>query len=554
MNKGRWMGALEQLQELYRKNPDKVLEYAQKLEEGIKAVNLIESGEDEALISMSSLDGYVKDWSRYFDKRFGGYQRAPKFMMPAHLNFLLHYGASRQNTDILEYTYLTLDKMAYGGLYDQLGGGFSRYSVDTKWHVPHFEKMLYDNGQLISLYARAYAHSGNALYKKIVEETISFVTSELMDPNFGFYSSLDADSINEEGLLEEGAYYVWKKEELQSLLGADFELFKDYYNINSYGLWEHGNYVLIRDDSDMEIAEKHDLDVEKLVARIEAGKAILSKQRKKRSEPRLDDKILTSWNGLMLIGLIDAHRYLGNKTYLELSVQNAEFIWNELVTAEGSIFHNYKDGRRTINGYLEDYATIAEAFLELYQVTLDKQWLLRSKALLDHCIEEFYDPQSKLFFFTPNSDTYVIRKTLETLDNVIPSSNSIMAKTLFKMGKLFPDATYSNIAESMLQTVQQNLTENMQGYANWLHLILYNRQPFYEIAVVGEDFKEKIGALQTTYLPNVVFCGSEVETEEDLPLLKNRFAPGKTLIYVCEHGACKFPVEDADIVLDQVKY
>ncbi len=552
MNKERWMSALEQLQELYKRDPDKVEGYAEKLADGIKAINLIEAGDEEAILSMPQLKDLLKGWTRYFDKRYGGYQRAPKFMMPAHLNFLLHFGTATQDKEVLEHVYLSLDKMAYGGLFDHLEGGFSRYSVDTKWHVPHFEKMLYDNAQLISVYAKAFANTQNEHYKQVVEETISFVSTNLMDSNFGFYSSLDADSQNENKVLEEGAYYVWKKEDLQALLGTDFELFKDYYNINSYGHWEHGNHVLIRDLSEEKLAEKHGVSLEVLKTRIENCKTLLVKEKKKRSKPRLDDKILTSWNGLMLSGLIDAYRFLGNERYLELSLQNATFIEQNLIAEDGKIFHNYKDGKRTISGYLEDYAAVAAAFLDLYQVTLDQKWLNTSKSILDYCIGEFYDSMSTLFFFTSNEDSYVIRKTIETLDNVIPASNSIMAKNLFQIAKLFPEEKYSDIAKSMVQTIQQNFQENIQGYSNWLHLVLFYHQPFYEVAVVGEEFKQKVGILQRNYIPNAIFCG--VKDEGSLSLLENRFVSGKTLIYVCQHGACKFPVEDAKTVINQLSY
>ena len=229
-------------------------------------------------------------------------------MMPNNWDFLLHYATANNKPELMEQVDVTLTRMAYGGIYDHVGGGFSRYAVDTKWHVPHFEKMLYDNGQLTSLYAKAYATTRNELYKKIAEETIDFVKEELSDENGGFYSSLDADSLDEHGELEEGAYYVWSKEELTQLIGSDYEIFKDYFNINSYGLWEKGNYVLIRDKDDTEIAEKHGISVADLGQKMKSALNILKEERTKRDKPRLDDKILTSWNGLMLKGLVDAYR------------------------------------------------------------------------------------------------------------------------------------------------------------------------------------------------------------------------------------------------------
>ncbi|WP_337251605.1 thioredoxin domain-containing protein [Maribacter halichondriae] len=257
VKKNDWIKILTQLSEIYEKDTEKVKEYAQKLSEGIKAINLVEIKPNASVMTSGQIDKAVEHWSSYFDIFLGGYKRAPKFMMPVNLNFLLHYGIAKEDDKILEYVNTTLTKMAWGGIFDHVGGGFSRYSVDTKWHVPHFEKMLYDNGQLTSLYAKAYAATKNELYKETVERMIEFIKSELTDTSFGFYSSLDADSLNEAGELEEGAYYVWTEEELKSLLGNDFTIFKDYYNINSYGHWEHGNYVLIRDSEDEKIAKKH---------------------------------------------------------------------------------------------------------------------------------------------------------------------------------------------------------------------------------------------------------------------------------------------------------
>ena len=301
--------------------------------------------------------------------------------------------------NITDYVHTTLTRMAYGGIYDHLGGGFSRYSVDTKWHVPHFEKMLYDNAQLISLYAKAYGANGNILYKKVVEETISFVTRELMSPEAGFYSSLDADSLNPKGDLKEGAYYVWTEAELQELLKDDFALFKDYYNINSYGFWEEEMYVLIRDATDEEVAQKHDLDVNTLNKKIEKCKKILLVKRELRPRPRLDDKILTSWNALMIKGLAEAYRYLGNSDYLVMAKKTAVFLEQRILKKDGSIYHNHKEGKSTIEGFLEDYATLIDAYLTLYEVTFEEEWLNRSAALIESLPASLFTGRKRFVLF-----------------------------------------------------------------------------------------------------------------------------------------------------------
>jgi hypothetical protein len=545
------MYLLSQLATLYEKEPDRVTDHAQNLAEGIRSINLIEKKEGLELFSLEELDRDVKSWSAHFDLFLGGHKRAPKFMMPSNLDLLLHYGTLTKNAHILDYVNTSLTRMAYGGIFDQIGGGFCRYSVDTKWHVPHFEKMLYDNGQLISLYSKAYAATKNELYKKTVERTITFVTTELMDAQGGFYSSLDADSTNAEGNLEEGAYYVWTEPVLQQVLGKYFPLFKDYYNINAYGHWEEDNYVLIRDAPDREVAERHDLTEEELDRVMAECRGILLQERNKRPRPRLDDKILTSWNGLMLKGLLDAYRYLQNGDYLALALKNARFLLQHLIAPDGSLYHNHKKGKSTINGYLEDYTAVLEAFHALYEVTFSEEWLFRAKGLLDHCIENFYDRESQLFFFTNNKDPFVIRRTLEVLDNVVPSSNSGIALNLFKMSKLFPGEEYGEMAKKMLSTVQGSFPDNAQGHTNWLHLVLYYGFPFYELAILGEESREKAAVLQTDYVPNCTMAGA-IDDKSALAMLQNRFVPGETFIYSCLNGYCKLPVTSVETVREEL--
>lgn len=551
VKKENWMKVLSELSGLYREQPGKVNAYARDLAEGIKAINLVEIAPDSQILTEAQLDNAVKKWSRYFDHNYGGYKRAPKFMMPGNLDFLLHYATSSKNDDLMEYINITLTKMAYGGIFDHLAGGFSRYSVDGKWHVPHFEKMLYDNGQLISLYSKAYAVTQKPLYRKVVEETIAFIASELMDSTNAFFASLDADSLNEKGELEEGAFYVWKKEELQTLLTDKFDLFKDYYNVNNFGLWEDGNYVLIRDKSEEEIAKNYKVSVSEINERISVCKEILNNVRKNRNRPRLDDKILCSWNGLMLKGLTDAYRFIKNDDYLDLAIENANFIKETFLKKDGGLYHNHKDGKSTINGYLEDYASVIDAFIGLYEITFDENWLNEAKRLTDYCIANFTDEKSGLFFFTPIQDTFVIRRTIEKSDNVIPSSNSIMAKNLFKLSRFFPDEDYENIARQMVINLQQSFEKDTAGYANWLHLVLYFQNPYYEISIVGEDYMNIASTIQQNYLPNVVFAGAKEKS--GLSLIQNRFVANSTLIYLCEHGSCQLPTTDIGQILNQLK-
>ncbi len=548
--KDNWIKSLNQLAELYKTDKPRITQYATDLANGLHAINLVENDKESERYSLEQLDAAVQNWTQYFDTFLGGHKRAPKFMMPNNWDFLLHYATAVDKPEIMEFVDTTLTRMAYGGVYDHVGGGFSRYAVDTKWHVPHFEKMLYDNGQLTSLYAKAYAVSKNKLYKNVVTETIAFAQEELLDNNGGFYSSLDADSLDDMGKLKEGAYYVWTKAELSGLLGDDFELFQEYFNINSYGYWEEENYVLIRDKSDEEVADKFNITIPELKTTIKESLAKLKGERGKRPKPRLDDKILTSWNGLMLKGLVDAYRYLGEEDYLNLALKNAKFIEHEMIKSDGSLYRNHKEGKSTINGFLEDYATVIDAYFSLYEVTFDEKWLDLAKKLLDYSKKHFWDKASGMFFYTSDEDQSLIRRTIEVDDNVISSSNSIMAINLYKFHKLYPEENYGDMSEQMLKNVQKDFDRRAQGFSNWLHLVLYLNQNFYEIAILGEGYKTMGQQISKAYVPNSILTGSQ--KDGNLELLKNRAVPGKTLAYVCIEGACKLPVDNAEKALEQL--
>lgn len=546
--KEQWTSALEQISNIYNEAPEKLLAQADNIEQGMASFDMVTLNTDEPVFEDKDIDTAVKKWSQEFDNKFGGLNREQKFMMPNNYHFLLRYAYQNNDKKLMDFVNLTLTKMAYGGVFDQIGGGFSRYSVDKKWHVPHFEKMLYDNGQLVSLYSDAYLLTKNELYKNIVTETLEFIKQDLTTSAGAFYSSLDADSNNSEGELEEGAFYVWTKEELKSIIKDDFELFSDYYNVNNYGFWEHDNYVLLRKDDDASIIKKHDLSKETLTSKKNLWKTILLEARNKKSKPRLDDKSLTSWNGLMLKGYIDAYRVFDNPEYLDVAIKNASFIYKNVLRGDGGLNHTYKEGESKINGYLEDYASIIDAFIALYELNLDEKWLNKAQDLANYTFDHFYDEQSKMFYFTSNEDESLVSRNMEYRDNVIPASNSIMAKNLFKLSHYFDDQHYSKTAMTMLNNVKPEMQEYPSAYSNWLDLMLTYAQPYYEVAIVGKDAKQKIKALNKTYIPNKLIAGST--SENNLPLLENRFNPGNTLIYVCVNKACKLPVAE---VKDAIK-
>ena len=431
---------------------------------------------------------------------------------------------------------LTLDKMALGGIYDHVAGGFHRYTVEPTWKIPHFEKMLYDNGQLVSLYAAGYQVFGKMSYLKVLEKTLRFITSEMMNKEGGFYSSYDADS---EG--EEGKYYVWTSGEIETLLKDDSPIFKDYYSITQKGNWEKGNNILNAINTQDEYFSKS--GAENLLNK---NLEILRKARNKRVKPGLDDKVLTAWNALMLQGFIDAYKATGKDTYLETALRNAAFIVNRQMDKDGRLNRNFKDEKSSINAFCDDYAFTIRAFVSLYQVTFDIIWLERAVKLSDYAIAHFYDAERKLFRYKSDLDEALIVIKFPVNDNVIPSGNSVMANNLFVLGNLFYEEMpgYLEMANGMLQVVAAGFKENPYYYYGWMPVFYSNVNGFYEIAIVGDDYALARKSMQSHYIPDAIYLGGSDDSE--LSLLNDKLVEGRTYIYVCQNKFCKLPVDDPE--------
>jgi len=543
--KDQWINVLINLTDLYTNEPEKVLEYAHQLTQGVKQMEVIPS----TAVSHSDtkellITGFTK-WKTEFDKVHGGPDHAPKFPMPNNYLYLLRFGFLSANKEALEHVELTLTKMALGGIYDQIGGGFARYSTDILWKVPHFEKMLYDNAQLVSLYAEAYLQSKNELFKEVVYETIEFIERELLSPEGGFYSALDADS---EG--EEGKFYVWKEKELKDIITEDYHLFKSYYNINETGYWEHDNYIPLRTINDEDFSVKNNLSITHLKQKVKQWKKLLIKKREERIRPGLDDKILCSWNALMLSGYCDAYNAFKEERFKETAIKTAEFIVKKFKTSTGSLFHNYKDGKATINGFLEDYSFTLEAFLQLYEITFDLKWLAEVKEIINHVNEHFYNEDKGFYFFTSNLDAALITRKIELQDNVIPAANSSIAKSLFKFGNLSGNTNLIERSEIMSTRLVESFGRYPSAYSNWGILLLNQVYPFYEIAVAGNNYLEITKELTSHYIPNKLLAAAD--EENGLPLLKDRLTKNETLIYVCVNKTCNLPVSKVSEALKQV--
>lgn len=538
--KEQWKDALLQIANLYRTQPEKLREYADKLEEGLTQLQIIEPAEKQAQFHPEFFIPLLEKWQKSFDHKNGGNQGSPKFMMPVNYEFLLRYGYQNSDKDLIDHCMHTLNRISWGGVFDPVEGGFSRYSVDERWHVPHFEKMLYDNAQLVQLYSKAYKVTQNEWFREVIEKTLNFVEKEFRDSSGAFYSALDADSENENGKKVEGAYYVWKKEELKELLQEDFPLFSEFYNINNFGKWEADKYVLIRTKTIDEIAGNLNISVKELNLKRASWEQKLLSERKKRKKPGLDDKSLTSWNAMMISAYTEAFNSFKNRQYLQAAMKNADFILTQQLKKDGSLYHSYKKAKSSINAYLEDYAFTIEAFLNLYEASLEAKFLDLAEKLIHIADTDFADPESGLYFFTSRKDRALVTKTLEITDNVIPASNSVMARNLFKLGKLKGNMEYIKKSENMLKAVMGKIPQHPQYYSNWLNLMLNFTHPFFEIAVTGGNYKENAEFFKSKFLPNTVLAGGNSESE--LPFLKNRLFRDKDLIYICKEGACELPL------------
>ncbi len=505
---------------------------------------------DQQLLNM--LEKAFLKFSEQVDEERGGMMRAPKFPMPSNWIYCLRYHALTGNETAKKQALVTLNAMANGGIYDQVGGGFARYSTDVNWLVPHFEKMLYDNAQLLSLYAEAYRLSGEQKYLRVIRETVGFLKRELGEPNGGYYSALDADS---EG--EEGRFYVWNHDEFTALLSPDHKLPAAYYNVSEPGNWEEGKNILHVTRQLEDVAAEHGMTHGDAGNKIEQAKERLFNAREKRVRPGLDDKVLAAWNGLLLRGLCDAWLASQDNNTLEKARQLGTFIIQHLVRetpdGETALWRNYKDGNASINAYLDDYAFVIDGFIALYQCNFNPDYLYLANKLCQYTLKHFYDQEEGLFHYTDDQDPALIARKKELFDNVIPASNSAMARNLNYLHLLLENADYDASMQSMAGKMAALVITDPVYLSNWAILLTELTRPMAEVAVVGPEATTLAAELQQAYLPNKVVCAS-AEKNEYLPLLAGREAiNGKTTIYVCVNRSCQLPVHTVEEALEQIK-
>jgi len=489
-----------------------------------------EDAKPEAL-QRETLESAFGNLLKRFDHLHGGWGDAPKFPQPMALEFLLRYHHATGDFEVLEMMSQTLEAMARGGMYDQLGGGFHRYSVDDHWLVPHFEKMLYDNALLARVYLRAWQMTGDSFYRTITEEILDYVVREMTDPAAGFYSTQDADS---EG--EEGKFFLWTFDEIRGVLGEEAGTFMVAYRVTEGGNFEGKSILQFVGDLDQRPA-------------LAGARRKLFKARERRVHPDRDEKVLTSWNGLMLAAFAEAARVLDRQDYQQVAERNADFLLRELRRPSGRLWHTWKAGEAKINGYLEDYTHLIEGLLEMYQTTFDPRWYLSARELAEGMVEHFRAPGGG-FFDTSDDHERLITRPRELQDNAVPSGNAMATFVLLRLAGLAVEPRYAELAQRNLSHMESLLAQYPLGFAQWLIALDYALSHPREIAIVGNskaaDTRALLDVCTAGYRPHQIVALGVPDTEASaVPLLKDRSQiEGRATAYVCIDFACRPPVTD----------
>ena len=525
---------------------EEAFEFATNLSNGIKRLDLFVKNEDTQNLFPLTLE-LLNKWKLQFDLTQGAYNWAPKFPLPNQWELFMGIHSLTKEDVFKKACEVTLDCMYDGGIFDHLAGGFARYSTDAQWKVPHFEKMLYDNAQLMSTYAMAARYFNNDSYAEVVQHIHQFMDSELSSPEGAYYSALDADS---EGV--EGKYYVWTNQELEEYLGKYAEVFKDYYSVSEHGNWEEGVNILYRTQNIESIAEKHALSEKEILSQIDTCKKLLLLERSKRVRPGLDDKIICSWNALMVKGYADAYQFLGREDYLVQAEKSLDFLISWCLE-DLQVFRILKNDKKSIKGFAEDYACLIEALIAVFEAGGKENYLLLAEKLMKHCIAQFYDDTSGLFHFTTTEQKSVVTRKIEINDDVIPSSNSILAKCLYKLSFYFENNTYETMQEQMLQTIAEKMSKFPNGFSNWMQLISWKESAFTQVILTGpeaENWQKEIR--KTFHFHTFTFVLKEAS---NIPLFQSKEV-GKTesTIWICKGKTCGLPLHQLQEAIKELPH
>jgi len=548
---------LQSISQSYQTNRAEIERVTSQVVEQMGRANQLEPGVTP--LSADILHQAYSTLASNFDYQNGGFGAAPKFPQPMTPEFLLRYYHHGYNQRALEMVEMTLSRMAHGGIYDQIGGGFHRYSTDAYWLVPHFEKMLYDNALLARLYLHAYQLTRRDLYRRICEETLDYVLREMTDPQGGFYSAQDADS---EG--EEGKFFVWSPQEIRVAVGEeDARIFNDFFGVTEGGNFEGANILTRRPDESL-FAEKHRMPVEEFLALIGRSKEKLLAVRDQRIHPLRDDKVLAGWNGLMLRSFAEAGAALGRPDYLQAARNNAGFLLDNMKT-QGRLLRTWREGQAKLLGYLEDYSGVADGLLALHEATLETRWLTGAITLADQMIELFWDEGVRGFYDTGKDHEMLVIRPRDIFDNAQPSGSSVASEVLLKLAVITGNDDYATRAAAPLRSLVQLMGRAPGGTGHWLAVLDFYVSMPKEIAIVGAGDDPATRALLDTvfqrYLPNKVVVGSPDSSFDqfrkkglEFPLLEGReLTDGQPTAYVCQNYACQLPVTEPEALARQLE-
>jgi len=536
-----WSSLLTQIANAFVQRRDEINRSANDLADHLRRSDLqrfATSAPDK--FNVGILDKMFSTIESRFDNEYGGMDKAPKFVMPTIWMFLLRYHKITGSNEALDLVAITLREMTRAGLYDIAGGGFARYSVDAQWFAPHFEKMLYDNAQLLTLYSEMYRVTRQNFYKEVVDETFDWLQREMTHSEGGFFSALDADS---EGV--EGKFYTWTDAEAREALGPDFEKAAEYFNITKTGNWEHGMNILMRDVSRDLSPGGQDYE------NVSNWKRKLMEARSKRVRPGLDDKILAGWNAMTIKGLMDAYGSFGDQKFLNAALRCTAFVETRMMD-DGKIYRSYKEKQSTTEGFLEDYAFMIQAYLSLYQYTSDEAWLMKAKTMNEYVVSDFLDNEDGYFHYTSSGAEKLIARKKEIFDNVIPASNSVMAMNLFVLGTMLDNENWKEIAHNMVSKLANMIGSEPAYLSNWGICLAAMTKGLSEVAIVGPRAHEFLRQFSLQFQPFSIV--QTTKEKSSLPLLQGKeTSKGSTMVWVCYERTCKLPVESIEDAITQLK-
>ena len=542
----QWNDILNRIVRLKEDNYEGLKEIASNVKNGVKDVNTIQKEEEISDFNPEFLNSNIEDWMERWDLEFGGDIAQQKFVSPSKYLFLLNYGRIYKDEKVLSHVKNTLDVIASSGLNDFIEGGFYRYTVDNEWKIPHFEKMLYDQAQMISLFSMGYKVFGDQSYKDIVSNTILFLSNKMSSTDGLYYAAMDADTDG-----EEGKYYSYEMDELKMISeNTDFDLFLSYYNIDVENPWEKNRFLLLPNKFNYEKKwiDSNNVSKKEISDLITIWEKNINDIKEDRTKPRIDDKIIVSWNALAIIGLIDAYDAFKNEDYISI----AKSMFKELKDnsyRKGQLIHTYKENQFQ-EGVLEDYAYLSKAAMRLFQATGDISYFDFSKKVIDNALELFNDEQSDLLKYSNNEELFT--KVISIDDGVTPSPNSIIAEQLFSIGHVIFDDEYLDLSDKMVSAVQKIIDGNINSYSVWANNILNRVESFYEIAVIGPNAKLITDQINTNFTPNTIVVQSNIESK--IPLFIDRFFEDETYIYVCQNKTCQRPETNIKLALEQIPY